>query len=316
MQELWYAIYLLRLVFLSDNGSQYIGEHTDPYYDFMASSTKQIPQCADNSVCTINMAYTEGSSWEAFFLVDNMYLGGLTPSKTPQPSFPVQFACQTAVTGLFQSQLADGILGLSRALSSLQFQMVAQKAASSPIFGLCFKIGGGVITMGGIDQRLNEGHPIQYTPLIPTNNDWYCIKLLDIVLLGKGVGADQTRSIGVPAGTFEGEHAALIDSGTTDSYFPSALLPIFEEHFLALTGIKYSTEDMVLTEQQLNSVPDMRFVLEDVSGNSFSVTMMTTSFIEDVGDGKFAFRLYFTEKFGAIFGASFMNGNDLLTKDA
>jgi Xylanase inhibitor N-terminal len=76
--------------------------------------------------CTIGMSYQEGSSWSAYEAVDTCYVGGLhstvvtippnentiddlDPFDAPTFAFPLKFGCQTRLTGLFTTQLADGM---------------------------------------------------------------------------------------------------------------------------------------------------------------------------------------------------------------
>jgi hypothetical protein len=48
---------------------------------------------------------------------DKLYVGGNEPNVVKSGSaytVPYEFGCMTSVTGLFETQLADGIIGLSR----------------------------------------------------------------------------------------------------------------------------------------------------------------------------------------------------------
>jgi hypothetical protein len=76
--------------------------------------------------CAIGMSYQEGSSWSAYEALDTCYVGGLhslaipttkshgtdddlDPFHAPAFAFPLKFGCQTKLTGLFRTQLADGM---------------------------------------------------------------------------------------------------------------------------------------------------------------------------------------------------------------
>jgi hypothetical protein len=82
--------------------------------------------------------------------------------------------------------------------------------------------------------------------------------------------------------------------------------------FKSITGFDYTNDDIALTEEQLYSIPDVRFTLNDTNGKTFGVTMQMQSYVEDVsqveGGNLYAMRLFFTEKIGAVLGASFMTG--------
>lgn len=96
--------------------------------------------------CLFNEHYSEGSSWEAYKVLDRLYVGGNEESVVENGRdyaveyefgewcmcewlywrlpfychllkyslFVVSLGCMSSVTGLFETQLADGIMGLSR----------------------------------------------------------------------------------------------------------------------------------------------------------------------------------------------------------
>ena len=117
------------------------GAHTDPYYDPTKSSTANIPKC-NNLPCVLAQSYSEGSSWKAYKLTDKLWIGGLTPNMVPGAetlSIDYPLACQTSETGLFKTQLADGIMGLSNADDTLLPMLQKAGIVSNRIFALCFR---------------------------------------------------------------------------------------------------------------------------------------------------------------------------------
>lgn len=100
-------------------GCKQCGEHTDPYWDVKKSTSAALPRCATkDQTCQVTQSYTEGSSWHGFKVQDTLWLGGEKAHLLPNaPDYAVNFtfACQTEETGLFRTQLADGIMGMSAA---------------------------------------------------------------------------------------------------------------------------------------------------------------------------------------------------------
>jgi hypothetical protein len=232
------------------------GAHTDPYFDPSKSSTAVIEQC-NGSPCLISQSYSEGSSWKAYKLTDKLWIGGLTPSLVPGAdslSINYPIACQTSEAGLFKSQLADGIMGLSNSDDTLLPLLRKAGLVNNRIFALCFRIGGGIITLAGVDQRVHMPSVmgIQYVKLARISN-WYTLNLLDLFLEDQITGS-QTSIAKPPVGTaiFNMGKGVIIDSGTTATYLPAFLLTEFKKAFKQITDFDYSGEaPAILTPQQI-----------------------------------------------------------------
>jgi hypothetical protein len=88
-------------------GCEDCGKHTDEAFDPAQSSTKS--DCVH--YCLLTQRYAEGSSWIATKMVDAFFLASEKESQTSQAkdlSIPFEFGCQTQLTGLFKTQLANG----------------------------------------------------------------------------------------------------------------------------------------------------------------------------------------------------------------
>ena len=143
-------------------GCSQCGNHVNPYWDIKNSTTATIPKCGGNQ-CSISQSYSEGSSWKGYLVQDKFYVGAsntntitntnsVSTSSTSSKLLSVdfQFACQTYETGLFRTQLADGIMGMSISEDTLPAQLMKQKVTNTRIFALCYRVGGGIMTLGGV----------------------------------------------------------------------------------------------------------------------------------------------------------------------
>ena len=63
---------------------------------------------------------------------------GLDPKHASSFAFPLTFGCQTSLTGLFRTQLADGIMGMDNTNAAFWKQMYDQNAVPEQKFSLCF----------------------------------------------------------------------------------------------------------------------------------------------------------------------------------
>ena len=97
-------------------GCSQCGQHTDAYWDLKNSSTAKISKCGKDP-CSFGQSYSEGSSWKAFKVVDKFWVGGVDVKQLDggDKAIDFMFGCQTSETGLFRTQLADGIMGMAMA---------------------------------------------------------------------------------------------------------------------------------------------------------------------------------------------------------
>ena len=101
---------------------------------------------------------------------DQLWVGDIEKDLLPgADAFSVDFTfgCQTKETGLFRSQLADGIMGMSNSDDTIPRQLQKQGVFDSSTFALCLRVGGGIMTLGGVDTRIHEKNDIQYAPMTP-----------------------------------------------------------------------------------------------------------------------------------------------------
>ena len=274
---------------------------------------------------------SEGSSWHAFKVSDRLWMGGESTNMIASAvdfSVNFQFGCQDSETGLFRTQHVDGIMGMSAADDTIPHQLFTQKITGSRIFAMCFSVGGGILTLGGVDQSIhNHGEVIKYAKLQKPKG-WFTVKLLDITMrptvtsslqtMGQTTDAAldrvATHSISADSIALNGRKGVIIDSGTTDTYLPSSVKTLFEELFKKVTdGIVYTNGNIILSAAQVNKLPTIIYTLEGPDGEPpVEVENEPSSYVENLGDGVHAFRIYLTEASGAILGANLMNDHNVI----
>jgi hypothetical protein len=175
---------------------------------------------------------------------------------------------------------------------------------------MCFRYGGGIMTVGGVDQRIHTKSGVFYAG-IRSQDGWFTVTLMDVQMTDSRAGNART-SVGVDQGKYNSGKGPIVDSGTTDTYLPSAVAANFKKLFKEISGVTFSNANIALTEQDLIRMPDLVFVLKGEDGSTFDVLMPWTNYIDKVGENKYAFRIYLTEGSGAVLGANFMNGYNVI----
>lgn len=300
------------------SGCKSCGHHTDPYFDPTKSKSLNWLECHEcvasarcvQHRCQISQSYTEGSSWKAYQMRDVYYVGGETISSVPESGSSdgtmkgwlttmFVFGCQTYETGLFRTQKADGIMGMSMHSQTLVPTMRAAGEVDHNVFSLCFNYGGGTMALGGVDRRLHLS-PMRFTPLAK-NSGWFTVRLIDVQMNG--------RSIGIPASIYASGKGTIVDSGTTDTYLPRRASEKFKQAWSDIMGPvpKYANAKLSYSQEAVASFPTLSFVFE----NGIEVRVKPSSYIEQAG-GKFIPRIYLTEASGTVLGANFMQNHDVL----
>jgi len=358
-----------------DCGESY---HTDGYFMESESDTFETVDCDscmrghcsswnNQKVCRISMSYQEGSSWAAYEARDWAYVGGphdepletgisITQSEKEENlgddpfhasafAFRLDFGCQTSLTGLFKTQLADGIMGMDNGETSFWKQMKSSGSIDSNNFSLCFAkqtialrdgTMAGTLTMGGVDTRLHE------TPMVYASNTrttgFYAVKLRKIYLReGGGESAKsedltKVRPIDIDDDSLN-YGGVIVDSGTTDTYFTSKLAAPFKQAWKEIVGTDYTHSKVALTNEQLLALPTILFQLEADSASSVADPSSVTGLSADVDpsnptdvlialpathymeyneqEGKYTARFYIEESSGSVLGANTMMGHDV-----
>ncbi len=266
--------------------------------------------CVDGT-CKIGMSYAEGSRWNAYEAVDSCYVGGpheiplisdledpssvgqtdmdiMDPEHAADLAFDMTFGCQTLVTGLFKTQLADGIMGMSNQASTFWSQMFqANKMGSDQQFSLCFSrppdikpegTEAGAMTLGGSDERLHTS-PMVYTPRFTKGRStFFSVQVRKFMLrdgqYGQSVkSTDKNPNKGVV--TLDVDESVLnkggiiVDSGTTDTYWVKDITGEFNKVFEQMAGHPHHNHALQLTDDELKAMPTILLQLySDDEANS------------------------------------------------
>lgn len=243
--------------------------------------------------CEFGIAYAEGSSWIATEARDHCYIGGLhdkpisiddygksdlDPEHAVAFGFDLNFGCQTSITGLFRTQLADGILAMDNSRNAFWYQMYQAGKIQDELFSLCYakqtiaeKSGteAGAMTLGGSDDRLHL-HPMVFSKHEDVWGLNYGV-LLRKIHLRQGGGGDSANAtvpnlkivtVDVTAEVLN-EGGVIIESGTTDTYMTDKMKEPFRQAWKTLVDVEYSNRDpLAWTYEQIQTLPTILFQFE------------------------------------------------------
>ena len=276
--------------------------------------------CAAHGDCNFSQSYAEGSSWSAFQARDLFYCGynhaqdlvidngdrdrnrqlqiqhqRQLPTEydlnklNDKYSIPFIFGCQNSLTGLFKTQLADGIMGMSANEVTLPKQLYNNGKIEHNMFSMCFRrnvkqdkngVTAGVLTLGGVDKRLERSPMVYAAARVRDTHGWYAVHVKKIWLRSGG-GSTQSAKGGIEATydlisddakTLNSGDGIIVDSGTTDTYLRSSLGSAFKDAWKDMTGMAYSNHKMKLTREQVLQMPTIliQMTSRDYTGDSSS----------------------------------------------
>jgi len=294
----------------------FVEEESDTFHESTCTNGNDCIMQRSNcqgKTCKIGMSYAEGSRWNAYEAVDTCYVAGphetplvvvtskdndnnnlegddLDPRHAADLAFDMTFGCQTLVTGLFKTQLADGIMGMSNQKSTFWSQMFqAGKMGSDQRFALCFsrppditKEGteAGAMTLGGCDERLHLT-PMVYTSSFDRGRGSFFSVKVRKMMLRDGEYGESVQSInknpnkGVTVLDIDekviNKGGIIVDSGTTDTYWNLGISAEFKKVFLEKAGWAFSNSAIALTDEALAALPTILLQLysDDATNGDF-----------------------------------------------
>ncbi|RLN71719.1 hypothetical protein BBJ29_006916 [Phytophthora kernoviae] len=307
------------------SGCNGCGNHTDQPFKADNSSTLVHVTCSSDSffqckeckltsdTCGISQSYMEGSSWKASVVEDVVYLGGdssfTDDMMRNQYGTHFQFGCQSSETGLFVTQVADGIMGLSNTNNHIVAKLYRENKISNNLFSLCFAEKGGTMSVGDPNTLAHRGE-ITYAKIITdrSNGHFYSVQMKDIRIGGKSIKAEETAYT-------RGHY--IVDSGTTDSYLPRAVKTEFLQVFKEVSGREYQAGSIctAFTKDEIKSLPTLQYVMEAYGeeGGEIILEVPPEQYLLSTNNGNsFCGGIHLSENSGGVIGANIMTDRDVI----
>lgn len=200
------------------------GAHMSPGFDPALSSTAQVLGCQSSlcncgspactclqNKCYYSRRYAEMSSSEGWLVQDKLRF----PDNGSSLDFV--FGCENKETGAIFKQQVDGVLGMGNNENSFPRQL-ARTGLVDDVFSLCYGFpAGGTMLLG--DVPVQPPLQLRYTPLVERRLHYYNVGL-------QGISLGQ-KLLGVAMGEYAQGYGAVLDSGTTFTYLPTAAYNAF-----------------------------------------------------------------------------------------
>jgi len=332
-----------------DNGCGY---HTDSYFDPSKSETYDklsCEECTDGAICSddqclVGVSYLEGSHWNGYQVKDKFYLGCTNHednSKAESLKIDYTFACECNESGLFQTQMENGIMGLiphDHHISNLLFN---EKKITQHQFSICFGweltssvegVHSGLMVIGGVDTR-HHITPMVYAKTF-AGHGGFSVNMRSLYL-SESNGKINKIKVEQNSGYNDNIPPSIVDTGTTFFLLSSAFYDDFRKTWNDITGFNFDDEQVALSKEQLSNLPILLMQLEGKAGqeceddhpmlakrvdslhcNDVLIEIPPIHYLFSIGDNLFSIEIEFERSFtNGIIGANVLQKHDVLFDD-
>merc|ERR1711971_1355409 len=328
------------------------GAHTDSYFDPAKSETYNklsCEECSDGAICSDNqclvgVSYLEGSHWNGYQVTDKFYLGCTNHednSKAESLNIDYTFACECNESGLFQTQMENGIMGLiphNHHISNILFN---EKKISQRQFSICFGwelkssvegVHSGLMVIGGTDTR-HHITPMVYAKTFP-GHVGYSVNMRSRYLAENNGKINKIKSQESTMGN-DNSPPSIVDTGTTFFLLSSTFYDDFRKTWRDITGFNFDDDTVALSKDQLRNLPVLLMQLEGTAGqecdddhpmlakrvdsshcNDVLIEIPPSHYLFSIGDNLFSIEIEFERSFtNGIIGANVLQKHDVLFDD-
>ena len=255
--------------------------------------------CNENK-CGYSVSYTEGSSIRGHLVNDLIWFAA---PEVGRVGVRGTFGCQTYESGLFFSQVADGIAGFSQSQShgGTLFDSLRRDQNLPDRFSICLSDEVGALTLGG--HIPSDASPrLEWVPYSGGGSYSVSVKSMK--------RGDNTLS--VPTNDFR---STIVDSGTSFTYLPPKAYKAVKDYYTTANPAstmepgEYS-DDFCFRRpySEIAKLDSFSFVF----GNGISLRFGPREYSYELYDGVWCLGVFDNEHSGAVIGAATMRGYEVI----
>ena len=257
----------------------------------------------DGGSCSYGVSYTEGSSIRGRLVSDLFWFGHASGQRQVRASF----GCQTYESGLFYSQVADGISGFSQAdtYGPTLFDYLRTATHAPNVFSMCLSERIGAMVLGGSvpAQLVDSAAWIPYT-----GSSSYSVPMQDLRINGRSVGCLAARY-----------SSTIVDSGTTFMYLPPDAYRPVRDHFKSscpwgdcssrhARGEYPDDYCYTMTKEEVDTLSPMTIHMS----NGVTIDFGPRQYAYELRHGVWCLGVFDNEHNGAVIGAANMRNHEVI----
>ena len=186
-----------------------------------------------------------------------------------EKEFTLPIGCSTKETGVFQSRISDGIIGLNNNRNSIVGKLLNMGLIKNNLFSICLNDDGGYLSLGEIDNKYHVDENISY---VNYNQD---SELYELNINKIFIGSYQIE--------LDSKIKSIIDTSSTISYFPKNIFNYI------MTGFFYDCSEKNIKCENFRRVDGygLCVTFDDLDDMDYAINILWPNIIIKFNDYEF-----------------------------
>lgn len=194
-------------------------------YNPLKSATSKTVTKDDSPHVLMEENYRDGSYWSGYLIEEYIGFNEVNFNFSSR-MVPSRVACQTKASNQFQEPMILGVLGLESSPHLLSTVLNRQRVTAQNSFSLCVGRTRGLLTFGKLSTERHTSS-LKFAPISVKPHTGFYSFVVTSVWLGKACLVNQAVNSDI-LDRINAGFGAVIDSGTSDTYFPKEMEELLE----------------------------------------------------------------------------------------